>query len=211
MTAVYSPSVFDVQTIDQAKRVILTREGALSTDERWRNETPYLLSLIEEHCGITSSSFVLDYGCGIGRMAKALIDHFSCTVIGVDISPSMRALAASYVPYNNFFACSPEMLNQLGIKFDCAVSIWVLQHCYSVEDDIGRIYDALWPGAGLFVVNDKRRLVPTREAGWVDDQKDVRELLKGPFAEEVSGDLDREKIGDLIADASYWAVMSRGR
>ena len=35
---------------------------------------------------------VLDYGCGIGRIAKELILKTSCKVIGVDISESMRKM-----------------------------------------------------------------------------------------------------------------------
>lgn len=207
----YNPAVFDVGDIQHAKSIILTREGERSTDERWRVETPYLLSLIDQHLGISSDSVVLDYGCGIGRMSKALIDKYGCQVVGVDISPSMRALAAAYVSSDKFFACSPEMLS-LGIKFDEAIAIWVLQHCHQVEEDIAKIHKALNPGGGLFVVNDHNRLVPTNvRGGWTNDGKNVKDILKKSFVEEVNCELNAEKIGNLIANASYCSIMSRGR
>lgn len=211
LAATYSPAVFDVGDINHAKNIILTREGERSTDERWRTETPYLLSLIDQHLGISSDSIVLDYGCGIGRMSKALIEKYDCRVVGVDISPSMRALAAAYVSSDKFFACAPEMLG-LGIKFDEAIAVWVLQHCHQVEEDIARIHKALNPGSGFFVVNDRNRLVPTNSrGGWVNDGKNVKEILKKSFAEEMDCELDAEKIGTHIADASYCSIMSRGR
>jgi SAM-dependent methyltransferase len=128
--------------------------------------------------------------------------------VGVDISPSMRALAASYVNSPNFVACAPEAIDwlQLGLKFDAALAVWVLQHCYAVEDDITRIQQALVDGGRLFVVNDRRRIVPTREAGWVDDGKNVSQLMCHAMEFDVSGELDPVSVGALIADNSYWAV-----
>ena len=214
--ATYSPAVFNVGTMEQAKRIILTPEGDLTTEQRWLRETPYLLSLIEQTIRLNEHSTVLDYGCGIGRMAKALIDKYNCHVIGVDISPSMRALAASYVSSDNFVVCSPEALSWLGVKFDAALAIWVLQHCYDVKSDIARIHRALRKqqkisgqdiGGSLFVVNDHRRIVPTKEAMWVNDGQDVRNMLLGSFDPVTVGALDREHIGDVIADASYWAAF----
>lgn len=207
----YNSAVFDVSDIQHAKSVILTREGERSTDDRWRAETPYLLSLIDQHLGISSDSVVLDYGCGIGRMSKAMIEKYGCRVVGVDISPSMRALAAAYVSSDKFFACAPEMLS-LGIKFDEAIAVWVLQHCNQVEEDVARIHKSMNPGGGLFVVNDRNRLVPTNaRGGWANDGKNVREILKKSFAEEVDCELDAGKIGAQIVRASYCSVMSRGR
>ncbi len=207
--ATYSPAVFNVGDVEQAKRIILTTEGKLTTDQRWRTETPYLLSLIENSIPLNADSLVLDYGCGIGRMAKALIERFGCRVVGVDISHSMRALAASYVGSDRFLACAPEALEWLGINFDAAMAIWVLQHCYRVETDIGRIHGALCPDGRLFVVNDCKRIVPTREHGWANDGKDVRGLLTESFGDVAGGALDPDRVGDCIASVSYWATVQR--
>jgi SAM-dependent methyltransferase len=95
--------------------------------------------LVARHCGLGSGSVVLDYGCGIGRVAKELIARHGCHVIGVDISPGMRALSVEYVDSDGFFACSPASLMLLisgGLRVDIAVSIWVLQHCLRPAEDI---------------------------------------------------------------------------
>ncbi len=199
--ATYSPAIFNVGTMDQAKRIILTQEDALTTDQRWKRETPYLVSLIEQSIPLDDTSVVLDYGCGIGRMSKALIERFNCRVIGVDISRSMRALAADYVGSDRFLACAPEALGWLGVRFDAALTVWVLQHCYAPQDDIERIKSAL--DGPLFVVNDRQRIVPTREVTWINDGKDIAQMLN-----VTPQPLDADIVGNRIAEASYWAVAS---
>ncbi len=204
----YSPAVFNVGDINAAKRIILTPEGTRSTDERWRVETPYLLSLIGDSIELNERSLVLDYGCGIGRLSKELIGKYGCRAVGVDISPSMRALAASYVGSDRFFTCAPDALAWLGLSFDLALTVWVLQHCHKVEQDIARIHAALRPAGKLFVVNDHNRIVPTSQ-GWVNDGQDVKALLSASFTHAGGGDLDPAHIGGWIAKASYWATFDR--
>lgn len=205
--ATYSPAVFNVTNMDQAKRIILTKEGELTTEQRWERETPYLLSLIRDTIPLSADSVVLDYGCGIGRMAKALIDDVGCRVVGVDISASMRALACSYVNSDRFVVCAPEALTFLGVECDAVLAIWVLQHCFIVTQDIALMANSLKSNGRVFVVNDHRRIVPTREAMWVNDGVDVRAVLKDGFDEAAFGNLDPDVMGAPIADASYWATF----
>jgi SAM-dependent methyltransferase len=203
----YSPAIFNVTSLQQAKDIILTPQAGMNSNERWQTETPYLLSLIERDAVFDADSVVLDYGCGIGRMAKALIEKYQCRVIGVDISPSMRALAASYVDSDRFFACAPDMLDWLPIKFDTVLAIWVLQHCHAVEQDIALLRAKLqWDGV-LFVLNDQRRIVPTQYHGWVNDGLDVRALLTQTFSEPAMIELDPKIMGQNVCDSSYWAMF----
>ena len=102
----YNPHIFTVIDEAAAKRIILTPEGGSRTIERWTIETPYLVRLIMDHVILDRNSLVLDYGCGIGRIAKELIKQTGCHVIGVDISPSMLGLAYPYVHSDNFSAIS---------------------------------------------------------------------------------------------------------
>lgn len=210
MEATYFPGIFNVNDIAQARRIILTPEGGSSTDERWNAETPYLADLIHASLAITDESIVVDYGCGIGRMAKELISRYGCRVVGVDISPSMRALSVMYVQSDRFFCCTPLMLEALssrGFRFDAAVSIWVLQHCNQPSEDIARIRNALAADGRLFVLNNLTRVVPTVESGkfrWHDDGIDLKSMLQREFELEKEGRPPREIPGG-VTDFSFWA------
>lgn len=211
MPLTYNPAVFSVNNIAEAMQIILTPQDS-TTATRWKTETPYLADLIVRWIDITSQSVLLDYGCGIGRVAKELIARHDCRVIGVDISPSMRALAPMYVQSDRFFACPPVMLDCLieqGVTFDGALSIWVLQHCMAPSEDIARIRRALRAGGRLFVLNNINRAVPTREQGWVNDGIDLRALLGTEFALLGEGAPEQERTTPQIAQGAFWAAFGR--
>jgi SAM-dependent methyltransferase len=208
----YNPAVFDVRNLDEAMKIILTAEGGVGTEERWRRETPYLAQLLGGKAGLTTGQLVLDYGCGIGRMAKALIESFGVAVIGVDISASMRALSPVYVESERFSAVSPAVLDLLidrGLRVDAAISVWVLQHCLTPADDVARIAGALRPGGQLAVVNNLYRAVPTVEGVWGNDGIDIKALVAGTLPIAESGGLDAAHVGDVIAGGTYWAVHAK--
>lgn len=213
MQATYNPSVFDVSTMAQAMGIILTPEGSTTAD-RWEIETPYLADLIAQSmpAPIDADSLVLDYGCGIGRLAHELIKRHGCRVIGVDISPSMRAHSVVYARSDRFLSCSHDMLDGLiarGIAFDAAISIWVLQHCAVPSQDIARIREALRPGGGFFVTNGKARCVPTAEQGWINDGLDIKAMLAAEFEQREVGQLAREKTTGILADVAFWGAYRR--
>jgi SAM-dependent methyltransferase len=211
MPLTYDPTIFQVKDLAAAKNIILTPEDS-STEVRWENETPYVADLIGQFLPINHSSLLLDYGCGIGRVAKELIARYGCHVIGIDISASMREFAQNYVGSDRFFACSPVMLDCLitnGVSFDGAVAIWVLQHCFNPTDDIARIRRTLKPNGRLFVLNNLHRVVPTLEKGWYNDGVDVRTLLCSEFALLQEGRPAPQHTSPLTAKYTYWAAFNQ--
>lgn len=129
------------------------------------------------------NSLVLDYGCGIGRLSKALIERTGCFVIGIDMAQRMREMAPAYVAAPRSMVMAPEALDVLierGLKADFGFAAWVLQHCLEVARDVERIADALGPMARFFMVNNLGRAVPT-DRGWSDDGKSVEALLSTRF------------------------------
>ena len=211
MQPTYDPRVFNVNDIAQAMAIIMTPEGSTTAD-RWENETPYLADLIAEEFAITADSLLLDYGCGIGRMSHELIKRHNCRIVGVDISPSMRALSVVYTRTDRFMSCSHEMLEGLvarGLRFDAALAIWVLQHCATPAQDMARIRAALKPGGDLYAVNGNVRSIPTTEMGWVNDGLDIRSMLAAEFELVRDGRLARERTTDIIADGTFWATYRR--
>jgi SAM-dependent methyltransferase len=220
MTGTYEPRVFDAPNIAQAKRIILTAEGS-GTEERWAKETPYVAEMIGRALNLRPDMLLLDYGCGIGRLAKELIAKYRCSVVGVDISASMRGFAATYVESDRFLACAPAMLDTLvdrGFACDAAITVWVLQHCQRPAEDVARIKRALKPSAPLFVVNNIHRAVPMLErklgpmgatmAGtWANDGIDVKGLVAQAFAPQDEGKLAPDRIGSDLSRLTYWATF----
>jgi ubiquinone/menaquinone biosynthesis C-methylase UbiE len=148
---------------------------------------------------------ILDYGCGVGRLAKALIETYNCWIMGVDISASMRQLAMGYVGSPRFSACSPEALEVLvtkGFAADHAISIWVIQHCLRPQEDIARIKAAVKRGGLGYILNSRFRVVPT-DKGWVNDGIDVMETLRREFVE-----VERYAPPEEITHPAYMAFVS---
>ena len=180
---VYAPGIFETPDMASAQAIILTPEPGTTTAERWRVETPYLVAQMVERLDLNVNSLILDFGCGIGRLSKALIERTGCFVIGIDMAQRMREMALAYVASPRFMVMAPEALDVLierGLKADFGFAAWVLQHCLEVERDVERIADALGPMARFFMVNNLGRAVPT-DRGWVDDGKSVEALLSTRF------------------------------
>lgn len=211
-TTTYKPETFAVADMEAARQIILTATAHQTTDERWERETPYLAGLLSEQLQIQPGQLVVDYGCGIGRLSKALIERFDCFVLGVDQSDEMRALAPSYVASSAFSVVSRRMFHQLGargFRADSAFSVWVLQHCLTPEQDIGLMMAVLPPGAPLGVVNMQRRALPTSEHGWYDDGVDLRALLASYLRPDREGTLDPAVVTPHVAGATFWATYRR--
>jgi SAM-dependent methyltransferase len=206
----YDPSRYiDIETVDEAVAIITTETEGLSAQRRWNEETPALIALMEPY--LEPGSLVLDYGCGIGRLAKPLIEKCSCQVVGVDISPNMRALAASCVNSASFTAMDPVMFDALfqysSIKFDAAIAVWALQHCIDLDRAIARIRDQLTRGGHLIVVNNTGRCVPVEGGEWADDGVDThRTILAAGFEQVTLGQLAKEIAPGWMREGTYWAV-----
>lgn len=208
----YNPDVFDVPDERAARDIILTPEFGLSTDERWEKETPYLGELFAPQLNLKPDQVLVDYGCGLGRMAKEMIRRTGCRVLGVDISEPMRGLAPGYVGSRDFSVVSPRMFASLvanGFRADAAMAIWVLQHCLSPAQDIEALKVGLKPGGMLAVVNNKHRSVPTKEKAWASDGVDVRALLNERFGEVNEGALEPSVVTPQLSANTYWAVYRR--
>jgi len=221
MTMQYYPRIFDVADIDRAKRIILTNEGpGADTETRWTRETPYVMELIRNAFSLRPGMLVLDYGCGVGRLAKAMIEASGCTVIGVDISANMRKLAGDYVASDRFITVSPDQFDVMvgaGLRVHAAISVWVLQHCLVPADDIERIRGSLITGGHCFVLNMPKRAIPAvrdkaTENGrflWATDNIDVGELLHAAFDVESDGIPDASRTPNMATSGAFWMNLRR--
>ena len=171
---IYVKEVFDVVTFAQAKNTVLTDDP--TNPDKFTNETNFLIETVAEQHIIYSDSTVLDFGCGMGRVSKKLIDTFDCNVIGVDISNSMMQFANIYVSKPRKF----KTMNSYNIPntIDVCVSTFVLQHVQDPKAEIETICSNLKPGGYLVLVNERTRYVPgdvdvNRYVVWKDDGFDI--------------------------------------
>lgn len=175
----YRPDFFHRKNVDDAKEVILSAGGGMTTDERWERETDWLMERINfgsEH------DLVIDYGCGIGRLAKRLKNP----VIGVDISQSMRVHADIYVDRVAFGAITPQLLKIMhvnGLCVDGVVSAWALQHVLDVAETIDLLMCMLKPGGVFWLLDLHERHIPCVDAVdgeflMVDDNMRIAPLIE---------------------------------
>ncbi len=208
--AAYSPAVFNAGDMEAAKYIILNPVPDMSVEQRWEAETRNLTDELGRAMALDRDSCVLDYGCGIGRIGKALIAKYGCSVVGVDISADMRRLAREYVNSERFTACDPQGLDRMvaeGFRATHACACWVLQHCEDPGDDIARVESAMAPGGKFFVLNSNHRWVPT-ERGWAADGISVEELLRARFESISKTGVSHLVVSPILAGQSY-AMMLR--
>ena len=170
----YIKEVFDVTTFEHAKHVVLTSDP--DNPKKFDNETNFLINTIAEQNILNPGSTVLDFGCGMGRVSKKLIERFDCNVIGVDISVSMLTFANIYVSKPRKFKSMTSYT--VPNTIDVAISTFVLQHVQDPKTEIDIIYDNLKVGGYLVLVNENKRFVPSdvdsnRYIVWNDDGFDV--------------------------------------
>jgi SAM-dependent methyltransferase len=217
----YFPEIFNVADEKRAREIILTSEGeGADSATRWALETPYLIELIRSALRLRSDTIVL--GCGIGRLAKAMIDATGCSVIGLDTSPSMRKLAQDYVGSDRFIVASPAQLDALvtaGLRVHAAIAVWVLQHCFSPADEIARIRRSLAAEGHCWVLNMPKQKIPVVREGmelrdgfcWASDGIDVAALLRAEFDVVAAGEPDNSRVPNMgDADAYWMSLRARG-
>jgi SAM-dependent methyltransferase len=176
--AKYEPRIFIQPTLDDAKQIILMPEQGLTTEQRWELETEWLRPKLKFDEGL-----VIDYGCGVGRLSKVIEPNY---VLGIDISPTMRAQAPDYVQKPGFAVTHPFFLEEMvkaGLRANGAVAVWALQHCLDLKYDLQLLYEALLPGAKFYCVDQlNRRYVPAtvndgKEFTWVNDGVSIDQTL----------------------------------
>jgi cyclopropane fatty-acyl-phospholipid synthase-like methyltransferase len=215
--ATFNPDAYRVANLNQAKHMTLgevgTTDGETHTrsEKRWVEETEYTLDFILDRFPNTRhTTAVLDYGCGTGRMSKALIEARGCGVLGVDASVSMRTIASRHVRRREFRTCEPQSLLSLENQFDYAICLWVLQHSGQPTDDALLLHTALKPGGRLLVMNELIRFVPTIEMGFVNDGIDICKPLEDHFGCPVDGGkLDAQRVHPKFAARTFWAEYKK--
>lgn len=177
----YLHRAFEPENLTHAKNIVLTPDP--DDPDKFELETNYLMEVLLNLKIITKESIVIDYGCGMGRLSKPIIDIFNCRVLGIDQSPNMLKYADQYVN-NKLFKTSCE---SCITNADLLISTFVLQHSEHPEQDIDNFYQMLKQGGIVVLVNEHNRYVPVGLTNdnyviWQDDKIDVIELMRKRFS-----------------------------
>jgi SAM-dependent methyltransferase len=162
--------LFKERTFRDACQTVVGPCNGFTYQERWEQETPDMVRAILKQTEIPSPR-ILDYGCGVGRLAReVIVQHPSATLVGIDESPVQQQHSRDYVDSPRFEACFPH---EVEGYFDLVYSIYVLQHVPALDlrGAIARIHHRLKPdGAFVYCSSDARMAVRWDSFSFFDDR-----------------------------------------
>lgn len=213
----YNPQFFSANSMQQAKDIVLMYHE-MSADERWEPETDWTRDLLLSMRSLDENSVVLDFGTGIGRLAKMLIDTFGCKVVGVDISPDMLKYAKEYVNSDRYETMtSDEFTERLyNHHFTHAIAVWVLQHSPVSQFDIAKIQQSLKEDGKFFVIDMRWKCIPEKgdhihATNFYNDGVDNRAELEKFFHPLAIGTIPPSITTQSIVDISWWGFLQKNR
>ena len=163
-------NLFKPRDFNEGKHAVVGDCNGIPMEERWKVETPLFAENIFKLVKDVESPTILDYGCGVGRLAKEVLSN-KCTVWGVDASQEMMTQAEAYVSNSNFHTCPPP--NLPDSKFDLIYCVYVLQHAPAIElrEILARIYHYLKDdGYFVFCSSEYRMAIRFDNGGFFDDR-----------------------------------------
>jgi ubiquinone/menaquinone biosynthesis C-methylase UbiE len=182
MLARYNPNFFEADSIDHAKKIILYDD---TVPDQWETETKLTIDFFNQKNLFTKDSIVLDWGCGIGRLAKPIIEQFNCKVVGVDFQPNMLKYATEYVNHPNFTTISNEEFFKLPDDyFTIGIAVWAFQHCTNLEPIIHNVQRTLKVNSILCIFDSTSKAIPVQVID--DDYSATKDdiIIKVPKEEE---------------------------
>lgn len=179
----YISQVFTPTSLEHAKNICLTPDQ--SDPDKFVNETNFFINFVKKNY-INSNSCVADFGCGMGRVSKQLIEQIGCDVVGFDISYPMLLTAKNYINNDKFDHIKyDKRLKTFNKKFDVVISILVLQHSEHPQEDLMFIKNILKPDGIFILVNEPKRFIPidieNKQVVWYDDGIDIEKLASDHF------------------------------
>ena len=160
--------LFNPTDFTEGQHQVVGNCNGYTMEERWKEETPLFRDIIARQ--LQGDEVILDYGCGVGRLAKEIIDLFpNIKIVGVDTSAEMRKLAEEYVNSDRFSTKHPDELGDAG--FDFTYCVYVLQHIPPEFID-NAIKQVCMTSNELLLVNSVARMYASPQ-GFVNDGYDV--------------------------------------
>lgn len=206
----YDSSFFDPKNLDHAKHIILTSENSTS-EERWIKETEWTIKTIDAFMNLDSDSLVLDWGCGIGRISKPIIEKYGCNVVGVDLQSQMLSYAKEYVNSDLFHTILRDNIftELIKYKFTHVIACWVFQHSNMLQYEIPVIYNSMKMDSQIFLIELNKKAIPNKAGGFYDDKISSKGELEKYFNISAAGKIPIKYTTKKISDMSWWALLNR--
>jgi SAM-dependent methyltransferase len=178
----YISQIFTPTSLEHSKNICLTPDK--NDPNKFVTETNFFIDFLKNNNYVSSSTNVADFGCGMGRISKQLIDQIGCNVTGFDISYPMLLTAKNYVDSDKFITkkYSKNTKENYNKQFDVIICLFVLQHSEHPEFDIDFIKKSLKDDGVFILVNEDKRYVPVdiknNMVVWHDDKIIIKDLVK---------------------------------
>jgi ADP-heptose:LPS heptosyltransferase/SAM-dependent methyltransferase len=163
-------NLFKPKSFEEGKNAVVGNCNGITMQDRWKAETPAFAKKILHFA--KREAEILDYGCGVGRIAKEILNQNPTVwVTGIDASQNMLIQAFDYVQTNRFLGILPEQIRDQ--KFDIAYCVYVLQHVPAIEirEILSRIYSHLKDdGFFIYCSSNYRMAIRFDGKGFFDDR-----------------------------------------
>lgn len=181
-------NLFKPKTFEEAKKMVVGDSNGILSAKRYAEETPVfarkILSLV--NAPADRYPLIIDYGCGIGRLAKEILrQDDNITIKGVEPSIEMRELMENSFEPPHFACINPK--NASIYNADIIIVVYVLQHVPAIElrETIRSIHSLVADNGLLFYCgSDVRMAIQYDTQAFCDDRflgVDVQEELSRYF------------------------------
>lgn len=181
-------NLFKPRSLEEGQHAVVGNCNGLTMQQRWEAETPAFATAILSQYQGEEHPLILDYGCGVGRIAKEILKQSPhARIIGTDASADMLQQAVKYVDSDKFSPFLPDQLHGIH-EVGIAYCIYVLQHVPAIEirDILARIhYHLKDDGIFIYCSSDYRMAIRFDGQGFFDDR-----FLGVNLRDEIGGFFD---------------------
>ena len=181
----YISQIFTPTSLEHAKNICLTPDQ--NDPNKFVLETNFFINFLKENKLVLQETNVADFGCGMGRVSKQLIEQIGCNVVGFDISYPMLLAAKHYISSDKFVIkkYNKNIKEYYTEQFDVVISSFVLQHSEHPELDINFIKNSLKADGVFILINEAKRFVPVdieqNNVVWHDDGIVIKDIVSKYF------------------------------
>ncbi len=142
------------QTINMVETTVRNQYNRLAKiyDQRWQGYINKTLNFLFDWSELTRDEEVLDVACGTGEF-EALAHHPQQSITGIDLSPSMLAIARQKCPTIDFKLGSATALPFPANQFDVVLSANAFHYFDPVDQALAEMVRVAQPGGRIIILD----------------------------------------------------------